>query len=293
MDDPGQLQNIVTSPTAGAGAGVLTWNKTNWLMTSYSATAPTIVADPQSQTYPAGQDATFTVVAGGSTPFSYQWYLNTNTPIANATNAFLTLASVQATNAGIYSVIVSNSAGSVSSAYALLTVAAANTAPTLSPIPDTNIIAGVTLIITNVAADADLPSQTLTFSLLSAPGNATLGATSGVFSWRPLISQAGTTNLITVQVADNGTPILSATQSFNVIVSAPARPQMPVFGFINGQFNLTITGDIGPDYIVQASTNLTDWAGIFTNPSPELPFVWNDSAASNFSQRFYRIQLGP
>jgi pectate lyase len=35
MDDPAQLQSIVTSPTAGAGAGVLTWNKTNWLKTSY------------------------------------------------------------------------------------------------------------------------------------------------------------------------------------------------------------------------------------------------------------------
>jgi pectate lyase len=290
MDDPSQLQAIITSPTAGAGAGVLTWTKTNWLMTSYAATAPTIVADPQSQTYPAGQDATFTVVAGGSAPFTYQWYLNTNTPIANATNAFLTLASAQATNAGIYAVIVSNSAGSVSSAYALLTVTAANTAPTLSPVSDTNIIAGVTLNITNVAADANLPSQTLTFSLLSTPGNATLGAISGVFSWRPLISQAGTTNLITVKVADNGTPILSATQSFNVIVSAPAQPQMPSLSFSNGQFSLTITGDTGPDYIVQASTNLTDWAGIFTNP---MPFTWTDSGASNFSQRFYRIQLGP
>ena len=36
--------------TAGAGAGVLTWNKTNWLMTTYAATAPIISADPQSQT---------------------------------------------------------------------------------------------------------------------------------------------------------------------------------------------------------------------------------------------------
>jgi pectate lyase len=35
MDDPAQLQSIVTSPTAGAGAGVLTWAKTNWLKTTY------------------------------------------------------------------------------------------------------------------------------------------------------------------------------------------------------------------------------------------------------------------
>jgi len=34
-DDPVQLQSIVTSPTEGAGAGVITWNKTNWLKVSY------------------------------------------------------------------------------------------------------------------------------------------------------------------------------------------------------------------------------------------------------------------
>ena len=58
-------------------------------------------------------------------------------------------------------------------------------------------------------------------------------------------------------------------------------------------FSLTVNGDTGPDYIVLASTNLTDWTSIFTNHSPTPPFVWTDSGASNFSQRFYRIQLGP
>ena len=262
-------------------------------MTTYAATSPIISANPQSQTNSPGQSVTFTVGAGGSAPLSYQWYFNTTTPLVGATNAFLTLTNIQATNTGSYSVTVSNTVGSATSASAALVVTAANTAPTLSPVPDTNIIAGVTLNITNVATDADVPSQTLTFSLLSAPGNASLGATNGIFSWRPLISQAGTTNLVTEKVTDNGTPNLSATQSFNVIVSAPANPQTPAFDFSNGQFSLTITGDTGPDYIVLASTNLTDWAGIFTNPSPVLPFVWNDSGSSSFSQRFYRIQLGP
>jgi len=292
-DDPAQLQAIVTSHTAGAGAGVLTWAKTNWLMTSYPATAPSIVAAPQSQTNAPGQSVTFTVVAGGTAPFSYQWYFNTNTLIANATNAFLTLGSVQSTNAGAYSVIVSNTVSSTNSTYAVLTVTAANTAPTLTPVPDTNIIAGVSLSITNVATDSDVPAQTLTFSLLSAPGNATLNPNNGIFSWRPLISQAGTTNFITEKVADNGSPILSATQSFNVIVSVPANPQTPAVSFNIGQFNLTISGDAGPDYIVQASTNLTVWSSIYTNVSPVPPFVWYDSSASNFDQRYYRILLGP
>jgi pectate lyase len=292
-DDPAQLEAIVTSPTAGAGAGVLTWNKTNWLVTSYSASAPVIVADPQGQTVAAGGSATFTVVASGSAPLSYQWYFNTNTPLANATNTSLTLTNLQTTNTGTYHVVVTNVAGSATSVYALLTVTAANTAPALNPVPDTNIIAGVTLNITNAATDSDLPPQTLTFSLLSGPNNAVLtqiNNTNATFNWRPLVAEAGTTNLITVRVADNGTPILSATQSFHVIVSAPAQPEIPSVTFSNGQFSLTITGDTGPDYIVQVSTNLTDWAGVYTNP---MPFTWTDTGASNFSQQFYRIQLGP
>jgi hypothetical protein len=44
---------------------------------------------------------------------------------------------------------------------------------------------------------------------------------------------------------------------------------------------------------VQASTNLTDWTSIFTNHAPTPPFDWSDPAASNFSRRFYRVQLGP
>jgi pectate lyase len=122
MDEPSQLKGIVTSPTAGAGAGVLTWAKTNWLVTSYAATAPVIAADPQSQTVAAGQTVSFVVIAGGSAPLSYQWYFNTNTPVASATNSLLTLANVQATNAGIYSVIVSNSVGSTNSGGATLAV---------------------------------------------------------------------------------------------------------------------------------------------------------------------------
>jgi pectate lyase len=114
-DDPAQLQAIVTNPTSGAGSGVLTWAKTNWLMTSYAPTAPFIVAQPQNVTVATGQSASFTVFAGGSATLNYQWYFNTNTAVANATNATLTLASVQSTNVGVYSVVVTNSTASVAS----------------------------------------------------------------------------------------------------------------------------------------------------------------------------------
>jgi hypothetical protein len=122
MDDPGTLQAIVTSPTGGAGAGVLTWAKTNWLKTAYAATAPQISADPQSETVQAGSGAAFIVVASGSAPLTYQWYFNTNTLLPGATGPTLSLSNVQNTNAGTYSVMVSNNAGTATSAFATLSI---------------------------------------------------------------------------------------------------------------------------------------------------------------------------
>ena len=190
---------IVTSPTAGAGAGVLTWAKTNWLVTTYAPTAPFIVAPPQNTSVAAGQTATLTVVAGGSASLSYQWYFNTNTPVAGATNSTLLVSNAQSANAGLYSVTVTNLAGSATSASAAL----------------------------------------------------------------------------------------------SVTTSAPTNPQLSGAVYGNGTFGLTVNGSAGYNYVVQASTNLLNWTSLFTNPMPTLPFLWTDPAASNFSQRFYRVQAGP
>ena len=61
------------------------------------------------------------MIAAGTPPLSYQWSFNSNN-IVNATNATLTLANVQLTNAGNYSVTVTNLYGATNSATAVLTV---------------------------------------------------------------------------------------------------------------------------------------------------------------------------
>jgi len=80
-----------------------------------------ITSQPTNQTVMLGSNATFSVTATGFMPLSYQWQLNgTNLSGATATNYSLT--GVMATNAGSYTVVVSNSAGSVTSSVAVLTV---------------------------------------------------------------------------------------------------------------------------------------------------------------------------
>jgi glucuronoarabinoxylan endo-1,4-beta-xylanase len=168
--------------------------------------------------------------------------------------------------------------------------------PVLVPVADQTVNAGVTLLVTNVVTDAYVPPLTLSFSLLSGPG--AVNAASGVYSWRPPVNQAGTTNAVTVMVADSETPSQNATNSFNVIVnplsSLPAISSINVAG---GQASLTVTGPQGPDYTVLTSTNLTNplssWQVLLTTNSPVTPVTLVLPITPTDPCRFYSIQIGP
>ncbi len=82
---------------------------------------PAITAQPSSQRLLLGSGVSFNVTVSGTAPFRYQWRFN-NANILNATNAAYAIQAVVATNTGNYSVVVTNSAGSVTSSNALLTV---------------------------------------------------------------------------------------------------------------------------------------------------------------------------
>jgi hypothetical protein len=120
-----------------------------------------------------------------------------------------------------------------------VTVLASNNPPVLAAIPDRTIAEGMTLTITNVAADPDSPPQVLTFSLSGgAASNASIDATNGVFTWTPTQGQIGS-NAFEVIVADNGLPSLSATQTFSVKVLPSNNP--PVLASVS---NRTVTAGV-------------------------------------------------
>ncbi|HKW30968.1 MAG TPA: immunoglobulin domain-containing protein [Verrucomicrobiae bacterium] len=95
-------------------------------------TPPSIYSFSSNQIVSAGSDATFRVSAFGDAPLYYQWFLNQTNPVAGDTNfSALSLTNVQPTDAGNYSVIVTNLYGSVTSAPASLVVYT-NATPTMS-----------------------------------------------------------------------------------------------------------------------------------------------------------------
>ena len=99
-----------------------------WEFEVYGPVGPTIVTQPVAQTVTAGTQAQFTVVAGGAGPFTYQWLLN-GTPIVGANASTFTTASLYAVDSGgQYSVTVTNTGGSITSASVAVTI----TTPTAS-----------------------------------------------------------------------------------------------------------------------------------------------------------------
>jgi hypothetical protein len=92
-----------------------------------AATAPTISTQPLSQNAAVGTMATFTIAAAGTAPLTYQWSKN-GSAIAGATAASYTTPAVAAAdNSASFTVAVSNTAGSITSSPAILTVVANGT----------------------------------------------------------------------------------------------------------------------------------------------------------------------
>ena len=93
--------------------------------------APTITSQPVSQTVTAGQPATFSVIATGSAPLTYQWSMNGGTVGTNS-NTFSISQTTTTENQAQINVKISNAAGSVTSGTVSLTVNAASVTPTIT-----------------------------------------------------------------------------------------------------------------------------------------------------------------
>jgi hypothetical protein len=166
---------------------------------------PSFVTNPSNTVLALGSDATFTAYAfhwpGPNPPgpslveSRYQWRKQ-GSPIASATNSYLTLPNVTLNDAGTYDVVATGTYGSTPSAVATLTV-----------------------FVPGIAATLGSPAYTT-----------------------------------------------------------------------NNQFQFTVTGTAGSNYVVQVAHDLsssTTWLSLFTNTSP---FTFVDSYAQRFPQRFYRVQ---
>jgi sugar lactone lactonase YvrE len=92
---------------------------------------PVIISQPQSQTVAAGANVQFVVTATGAPAPTYQWNFN-GSLFSGATSSTLSFANVTATDAGDYTVVVTNELGAVTSSKATLAISVAPTSPSSS-----------------------------------------------------------------------------------------------------------------------------------------------------------------
>ena len=158
--------------------------------------APTITTQPSATSVTAGTAASFTVAASGTAPLTYVWRKD-GTAIAGATSATYTIAAVATGDAGSYTVVVTNSAGSATSNAAALTVTAALTAPTVTTPTATNITATTATLGGDVTSDggAKIDARGVVYALTSDNSAPRLGG-KGVTN----VSGTGTTGVFAVNV---------------------------------------------------------------------------------------------
>jgi hypothetical protein len=135
----------VQSADAGSYSVVVTntsGNVTSALAVLTILVPPSITSQPGNRTNDVGTTATFGVTVTGTSPLSYQWQkeganLSDGANISGTTSSRLTLTNVQLADAGSYSVVVTNLAGSATSSNALLAVNVPSTNTAVNLIPAT------------------------------------------------------------------------------------------------------------------------------------------------------------
>jgi hypothetical protein len=189
--DNGSKFDVVVTNTAGS----ITSTQAT-LTVNAAAVAPTITSPPANQSVTVGQVATFSVVAAGTAPLSYQWRKNTANISGATASSYTTPATTSTDNGAKFDVLVSNSAGSITSAQVTLTVNAAPVAPTISTQPANQTVTA---------------GQTATFSVV-ASGTAPLA-----YQW-----QKNAVNITGATATSYTTPVTTTADSgelFRVIVS--------------------------------------------------------------------------
>ena len=179
-------------------------------------------------------------------------------------------------------ITVGDGVGSISQEFDIL-VAERNQPPVWTNPGIRRVTAGLQLTFALKATDADLPAQTLRFSLDGGPAGLSV-STNGVVSWKPTEAQGPSTNLVRVSVTDGIVPV---SQEFSIVVqSAPGGgAKLTLVPVAGGGMEILYSGPLGAQYVLeQGSSTSGPW-----EPVPNVPRPLSVSSATNQA----RVALPP
>ena len=263
---------------------------------------PIISTQPASQTAGVGDNVSFTVTANGTQPLSYFWRKDGANLLGAPNDRTLTLSNVTTNDAGGYSVVMTNVAGSVTSSVATLTIVVR---PPNDNFANRIVITGLVSTVTGSNVNATMePGEP--FHYASSGGKSVWWTWTAPASGPVVMDTIGSsfdtimavytdptlpTNIsnriasdddsggntrsrvsfnavagVAYQIAVDGYNGSSGNITLNVRLNIPTL-EMPS-RLANGAFQFQLTGPVGSNYVIQASTDLTTWTPIATNVIP-------------------------
>lgn len=252
------------------------------LTVNAAVTAPSITNQPKSLTVTNGNPASFTVGAIGSAPLSYRWLKGTST-IAAATNATYTIAGTTTNDAADYTVIITNSAGSITSSVATLTVL---TAPSIVTPPQSLTVSNGVKATFTVTATGSPPLA----YLWKFNGGALPGETSSTLTITN--AQASNQGDYTVTVSNLVAAITSPAAHLTVQTGAPVLLQLANLQLTSGSLSFDVTGPSQTNIVIWRSLDLTKWSALKTNATAAGTVHFADTNGTA-AAAFYRATLSP
>lgn len=285
--------NITNIQLESQGNYTVTIQNTAGSITSAPATLtvtypPSILYSPSSQTVAQGGQLNLSVIATGSQPMTFTWYLNGSVLVGPNTSSLL-VQNIQTNQAGSYYVVVSNTVGKATSTPAYVSVV---------PLPIITQQPQVTIVTVSNAFSLFVGAKGTGLSYQWFKDGAILtGATANSY---------GNTN---AQYSDAGTYTVNVANSYGTVPSQPAvvlvlptqpdlRPSNPgqpillqIVSTLNDNITLVYYGAVGSNYVIQATSDMKTWTTL-TNITPVQKLnQYTDIHAAEYGSRFYQIRL--